>query len=114
MSKLSLSPTGGSYDQAARASSKVNSSSCISWLLSASYAYYCRYVSLLTDECFDKMCKYVLDNYDNIVHPHKHLLTKEMLVAGTAYNIKMDEYPLIVRVSTEKMIEELETEENGK
>lgn len=109
---LHFAPTGGSYDQAARDSFKVNSSSCVSWLLSASYTYYCRYVSILTDECFDKMCKYVLDNYDNIAHPHKHLLTKEMLVAGTAYNIMMDEYPLIVRVSTEKMIEELETEEN--
>ncbi len=94
----------GNLDQAARDSFKVNPSSCISWWLSASYGYYIRYESLLSDEAFDKMSKYILDNYESLEHNHKHLVTKEMLVAGSGYNLKESDYPLIVKVSTEDFI----------
>ena len=97
-------PINGNFDQAARNSFKVNKSSCISWWLSASYAYYLRYESLLSDSAFDKMSKYILDNYESLEHNHKHLVTKEMLIAGSGYNLKEEDYPLIVRVSTEEFV----------
>lgn len=95
------------YDQAARESFKSNPATAFSWWLSASYAYYCRYESLFSDECFDKLSKYLLDNYDKLEHHHKHLVTKDGLAAGSGYYLKENDYPLIVRISTEKLIEDL-------
>lgn len=94
----------GNFDQAARDCFKKNKNSCISWWMSASYAYYARYESLLSDEAYDKMSKYILDNYDSLEHEHKHLITKEMLSAGTAYNLKEYDYPMVVKVTTEDFI----------
>lgn len=103
-----MSPIDGSYDQVARECFKQNPSSCIGWILAASYAYYWRFSSLLNDSTYDKMMKYVLDNYDKLEHPHKHLLTKDMLKAGTAYNLGVKDYPSVVVVTVERMIEKLE------
>jgi len=97
----------GNYDTAARESFKGNPATAISFWLSASYAYYCRYESLLSDEVFDKMSKYILEKYDEIEHHHKHLVTEDGLKAGSGYYLKENDYPLIVRVSTEKLMEDL-------
>lgn len=97
----------GNYDTAARAAFKTNPNTIISFFLSASYAYYIRYESLLSDECFDKMCKWMLDKYETLEHNHKHLVTKDGLKAGSGYYLKENDYPLIVRVSTEQMISDI-------
>ena len=103
----SFVPTNGTYDQAARECFKNSPNTVISWILSASYCYYCRHTSLLSDDVFDKMCLYALNNYDTLKHRHKHLITKGMLKAGTAYNLRVEDYPLIVRCSAEEMIQRL-------
>ena len=54
-----------------------------------SYAYYQLNTNLITDHEFDQLGKDILANYDNINHMHKHLVTKEMLDAGTY----LGEYP---------------------
>ena len=97
----------GTYDAAARAAFKKNPNTTISFFLSASLAYYCRYESLLSDECFDKMCKWMLKHYDELEHQHKHLVTKEGLETGSGYYLKDSDYPLIVKVSTEQMISDI-------
>jgi hypothetical protein len=97
----------GTYDQAARESFKVNPASAFSWFLSASFAYYLRFESLLSDEVFDQMCKYLLDNYDKLDHINKSLVTKDMLKAGSAYNLSENDYPLRVRISSEELIRNL-------
>ena len=102
----------GNYDFAARDCFRQNKNTCISWFLSASYAYYIRYDSLLSDEVYDKMAKYILDNYESIEHPHKHLVTKGMLVAGTAFNLKEQDYPTIIKVTTEDFIKEVNLARN--
>jgi hypothetical protein len=61
----------------------------------------------MSDTAFDAMCKWMLDNYDSLEHEHKHLVTKEMLSAGSGYNISYDEYPLRVQHSASYFIEEL-------
>lgn len=73
----------------------------VSWYLISSYIYYCRpwCQSPMTDEDFDKMCTVLLDNFDNITHPHKYLIDKESLKAGTGFNLKEEDYPLIVKHS---------------
>lgn len=100
-------PTSGTYDQAARECFKNSCNTVISWFLSSSYAYHCRYVSLLSDEVYDNMSVYILNHYDILEHRHKHLITKDMLRAGTAYNLRVEDYPLIVRCSAEELIQSL-------
>lgn len=59
-----------------------------------SYLYYEQDTNLITDEEFNAICKELLDNFDEIEHPHKHLLDKESLKANTGFTIK---YPSIVK-----------------
>lgn len=94
-------------DQMARDSFRSSPNTAISWYLIASYAYYCRFESIFSDETYDKMCKYILDNYDKLEHINKDLVKKESLVAGTAFQLKMEDYPLRVRIIGEEMIEKV-------
>lgn len=95
-------------DEEAREDFKKNKGSVFGWILLASYAYYIRYESLLSDETFDKMCKYALENYDALEHRHKHLVTKDMLQAGSCYNMKMSDYPNGLQMVAEKIIREIQ------
>lgn len=61
----------------------------------------------MTDEAFDKMCKWMFDNYDALEHEHKALVTKEMLNAGSGFNIKRDDYPLRVELSSAMLIKQM-------
>lgn len=63
--------------------------------LMASYLYYCRADSVMTDHAFDYLCKYLLAEFDNFEHIHKHLTDKESLEAGTCMLAEKD-YPLRV------------------
>ena len=65
-----------------------------------SYAYYKLDKNLITDHEFDQLSKDILANYDNIEHMHKHLVTKEMLDAGTY----LGEYPKMVIGATHQYI----------
>ena len=67
-----------------------------------SYAYYQLNTNLITDHEFDQLGKDILANYDNINHMHKHLVTREMLDAGTY----LGEYPTMVRSATLNYINE--------
>jgi len=64
--------------------------------LMCSYAYYMVDESLIPDHQFDALAKWILDNYDSIEHPHKELVTKDDLKAGTY----LGKYPDIVVVAT--------------
>ena len=51
--------------------------------LMCAYAYYEEDEPLITDMQFDMLAKYILQNYDEIQHFHKDLVTKDDLEAGT-------------------------------
>ena len=104
---MKLEIVGGNYDEAARKAFKINPASAFSWWLSASLAYYCKFESILSDPVFDKMSKYLLDNYDKLDHINKHLVTKDGLKAGSGYYLKEEDYPLRVRISTEVLVRSL-------
>ena len=70
--------------------------------LMCSYAYYVLDKNLITDQEFDQLGKDILDNWDAIDHPHKYLLTKDMLVAGTY----LGEYPSMVKGAVGNYIRE--------
>lgn len=100
-------PTNGNYDETVRECFKKNKNTCISFWLLSSYAYYVRYDSIMSDEAFDKMSRWMLDNWDSLEHINKDLITKEMLLAGSGYNLKESDYPLRVKVTAEDFIKGL-------
>lgn len=61
--------------------------------LMCAYAYYVEDDPLISDSEFDQLGKDILQNYDNIEHMHKHLVTKKDLEAGTY----LGEYPALVK-----------------
>ena len=61
--------------------------------LMCSYAYYVEDTPLVSDEEFDQLAQFILENYDAIDHPHKSLVTKADLEAGTY----LGDYPSIVK-----------------
>ena len=60
--------------------------------LMCAYAYYKEDDPLISDAEFDELAKWLLENYDHVDHPHKHLITKSDLEAGTY----LGEYPNMV------------------
>ena len=67
------------------------------------YASYELDQPLIADTEFDMLAKEILDNWDNIEHMHKYLLTKDMLVAGTY----LGEYPNMVKGAVGNYMKEL-------
>jgi hypothetical protein len=61
----------------------------IPYYLMAAYAYYKEDDPIFSDAFFDSLAKTILERWDDIEHFHKHLLTKEDLVAGSY----LGEYP---------------------
>ena len=65
----------------------------VPWYLMAAYAYYEQDDPILEDATFDRCAKTMSDHWDTIKHPHKDLITKEMLHGGTY----IGEYPSMVK-----------------
>ena len=61
--------------------------------LMCSYAYYIEDDPLVSDEEFDQLAQFILENYDAIDHPHKSLVTISDLEAGTY----LGNYPAMVK-----------------
>jgi len=73
--------------------------------LVASFLYYHCDFSIMTDDEYDAICKELLDNFDDIEHPHLHLLDKEVLQAGSGFHLRYDQYPLIVKSTAYSYLE---------
>ena len=98
------------YDEKARRDFKENPKSIYYWILAASYLYYFSpdRTPLLSDECFDRMCRALLDRYDSIPQHSMlaHLVSKEQLQAGSFYDILDNQYPLwLTRMAVDMSIQ---------
>lgn len=102
-----LTPVDGNFDKPFTDQIAKNRNTIISFWLLCSYCYYLRHESLVSDELFDRLSKEMLVSFDDLEHQHKHLITKDMLGAGTGYNLGYTDYPLIVRVTSEYFIKNL-------
>ncbi|QSY98587.1 hypothetical protein J2J97_32300 (plasmid) [Rhizobium bangladeshense] len=69
----------------------------IPWIMMASLLYYHADVSILTDGFFDRLAREVEANWTELKHPHKPLIDREALKAGSLYNLKIENYPKSVR-----------------
>lgn len=91
------------YDQQARDSLKESPSSAVFFVVLASYLYYVRDESILSDEVFDKIMKLILDR--NIKHSLlSHLITEEDLKAGSLFRLKPKDYPQFIIEAGERII----------
>lgn len=72
-----------------------------------SYLYYVLDKPIIPDSEFDKICKALFEKWDVIDHPHKKLINKESLKAGTGYYLK---YPLRVIGSAKYLLKNQNTE----
>ena len=64
-----------------------------------SYLYYQCDLSLVEDAEYDAICGELLDRYDEVQlskHPHKHLIDRDALKAGSCYHLAYNAYPFIV------------------
>lgn len=66
----------------------------VPYFLMASYLYYKRDVSLLSDARFDKLCTELDAEWDDVEHRHKHLIDRDALKAGTGFQIA--DYPNMI------------------
>ena len=81
---------------------------CVSYYLMSSYLYYRKDKSVLSDTDFDVLCSRILSEWKSIQHPHKKLVKRSALEAGTGYSIKR--YPTIVMSAAERWYEEWQKE----
>ena len=65
----------------------------VPWYLMAAYAYYVEDDPIISDAVFDGMAKKMLEEWENITHQHKNLITVDDLRAGS---LLLVDYPLRV------------------
>jgi hypothetical protein len=95
------------YDNKAREDYKKSPASVVYWVFLASYLYYVRDESILSDETFDKMMKLILDK--NLKHSLlSHLITEEDLRAGSLFRLKPSQYPNFIAEAGEKLLRGME------
>jgi len=67
------------------------------YYLTSSYLYYKEDLNVLTDTDYDLLCNRLYQMYDEVTHPHKKLIDKESLGAGTGYGL--EEYPTRIKMA---------------
>lgn len=85
------------FDAACRAIVARRPDAAVAWVLMAALAYYEDDDPILTDACFDRLCRELAARWHAVRHPHRHLLTLDDLRAGTAYALDRDAVPSLVR-----------------
>jgi NAD-dependent DNA ligase len=65
--------------------------------LTSSYLYYKEDLNVLTDTDYDLLCHRLYQKFDEVTHPHKNLIDKESLGAGTGYGL--EQYPTRVKMA---------------
>ena len=69
----------------------------VSWFMIASYAYYRLDTNVMSDYDFDFLVRRIKDNWCDIDHPHKKLITPTNLDSGSGYDIQ---FPTMVKGAT--------------
>ena len=76
----------------------------VAWWLVTSYLYYVRDISLITDGYYDELCRELAARWDAIEHPHKHLIERRALGAGTGFYLAEGAYPRMVVGAAEVLL----------
>lgn len=66
----------------------------VPWILMGSYAYYWEDDPIISDGTFDFLMHTLRDHWDEIEHPHKHLIDEESIKTSvTMHELKREEFP---------------------
>ena len=74
---------------------EISYETCVQFYLMSAWLYECKKESVLPDEVYDSLCRFIYDNWDIIEHRHKHLIDKDSLLV-TASQLPFDEFPRII------------------
>lgn len=85
----------------------MNPGQMLAQFLMASYLYYIRFQSPMSDAEFDKLTRDLKECWDDFEHRHKYLVTREDLNAGTLFALSEEDYPLIVKGAADMWLREL-------
>lgn len=78
----------------------------VPWYLMASYLYYHRDTSLLSDAFYDRICFELDTNFTQIKHWHKPFVDRKQLKSGTGYSIRFDKMPVRIIIAANTMAHE--------
>ena len=73
--------------------------------LIASYTYYHRSYSIMSDDSFDYLVSRLRNEWNEITHPHKALIKEENLQTDSGYNI---EYPIDIIQEAEHLMKDVQ------
>jgi hypothetical protein len=87
------------FDLKAKTSVAVNGADgAVPWILMASFLYYHRDNSILSDNCFDELTEVVRSDWAAVSHAHKYLLSALVDQSSSSlYHLKEQDYPAITR-----------------
>lgn len=75
---------------------KANRNLMVPFYLMASYSYYIRDASIMSDGDYDSLCARLDRQWDRVEHRHKHLIDRDWLSAGTCF-LRREQYPTITK-----------------
>lgn len=73
----------------------------VSWYLMASYLYYEKDFSLMSDAEYDELCKELYMFFDILTHPHAAILELDLLKCGSGFGLR---YPARTVISAETLM----------
>lgn len=93
-------------DDMARGRVTANRNMIVPWVLMAGYAYYVHDQSMLSDELFDELMATLKGSWLSVKHRHKKLISMDHLKAGTLYDLKEQDYPLLTRDAAASLLKQ--------
>lgn len=79
----------------------------VPWYLMASFLYYCRDEIVISDALYDEICGALDREWDEIDHPHKKLVRRSILSAGTGNHLRENRYPIRTRSAAMDILQHL-------
>ena len=95
---------GRLFDGECRMVMATGPNAVVSWWLMASYMYYVHDTPILSDGLYDEMAKTMTATWDQITHQHKRLITEAHLKTGSLFDLKPEDYPLMVRAGATHLV----------
>jgi hypothetical protein len=91
-------------DDIARPLIEAHPNLLVAWFLMASWAYYVHDVSIVSDAFYDEMCETLIAHWDDVEHPHKDLIDRDLLSAGSGFYITQENAPGMTRSAAAHLV----------
>jgi hypothetical protein len=96
----SLEPISGPImDSMVRSLIEEHPNLLVAYYLICSYLYYHRDISIISDGLYDEICDTLRVHWDDVEHPHKHLIDRGALSSGSGYYLPENSFPGMTRAA---------------